>query len=96
MLHDTPTQSETGMAQRMLAVVSGRSERAQEVAAQFAAQGDAVETIWYKDSHQLLSDEPHPHFEAVILFAEHGEPAAENEEAELRKAMVAIPVFRVA
>lgn len=96
MLHTILTRPETGITHRMLAVVAGHSGRAREVAAQFAAQGDAVETIWYKDSHQLIADEPHSHFSAVILFAEHGESAAENEEAELRKAMTHTPVFRVA
>ncbi|HEY8932560.1 MAG TPA: hypothetical protein VIM44_04525 [Rariglobus sp.] len=96
MIHPILTRPETEIAQRMLAVVAGRSERAREVAAQFAAEGDAVETIWYKDSHQLISDEPYPHFAAVILFAEHGDSAAENEEAQLRKAMTHTPVFRVA
>jgi hypothetical protein len=80
----------------VLAVIADHVERAQEVAAQLAADGTTIQTVWYTTPRQFLTQKKHLEFEAVILFPEHGQAAADSEEDELRRAMTGTPLFRVA
>ncbi|MBC8040296.1 MAG: hypothetical protein H7Y06_07125 [Opitutaceae bacterium] len=93
---DIHAESQSGAAHKVFAVVSVNSEKAQDVATQFAAQGYSVQTIWYENSRQLLTQAHHPDFAAVILFPWQSEADTDSEEAELREAMLDTPLFRVA
>lgn len=93
---DIHAEPKSGTSHKVFAVVSGNSDKARDVATQFAAQGYSVETIWYANSRQLLTQEHHPDFAAVILFPWQTEADTDSEEAELREAMLDTPLFRVA
>ena len=97
MIHDIHGNGEAGgAAVRVLAVVAGRRERAREVAAQFAAMGESIETLWYADSRELLTQASRPRFEAVILFPTRDESRTDADEADLRDGLTDTPLFRVA
>jgi hypothetical protein len=96
MTIDTHAELQPETARKVFAVVSDNSKKASDVTSQFAAQGYAVETVWYANSRQLLTQSGHPDFAAVILFPKKSEAATDSEEAELREAMVDTPLFRVA
>ena len=96
MIHDIQGNGEAGGSVRVLAVVAGRRERAREVAAQFAAVGENIETFWYADSHELLTQSARPRFEAVILFPARDETKTDADEADLRDGLTNTPLFRVA
>jgi hypothetical protein len=96
MIHDIQGNGEAGGSVRVLAVVAGRRERAREVAAQFAALGENIETLWYADSRELLGQAARPRFEAVILFPTRDEAVTDADEASLRDGLTDTPLFRVA
>lgn len=96
LIMDIHAEPQSGAAHKVFAVVSANSEKARDVASQFAAQGYSVETIWYANSRQLLTQDHHPDFAAVILFPWKSEADTDSEEAELRQAMIDTPLFRVA
>lgn len=95
MIHDIQGQGEATAAKRVLAVVAGRKESANEVAACFARQGDRVEALWFPDTSHLLEAEDKPRFEAVILFAAADEPSGDAAEAAVRGVMRGIPIYRL-
>ena len=95
MIHDIHGSS-VGFELRTLAVVSGHAERAGEVRAQFAAQGETVETRWYASPRDLLAQGDGGGFAAVILFDESDAPATERDETELRGRFARTPLFRIA
>jgi hypothetical protein len=80
---------------RVLAVIAERAEQAAEIAAQFARQGEVVETVWYPDSHRLLTEVEKPRFEAVILFPSHDEAETDADESLLRATLTGTPLYRV-
>ncbi len=97
MIHDIQGYESAAAAERrMLAVVAGAPERANEVALQFAAQGEMIETRWYATSRELLNQAGRPHFEAVILFPGRDSGATDKIEADLRVALADTPLFCVA
>lgn len=98
MIHDIQEHGETvtGTAPRVLAVVSGQKAKAQEVAACFARQGDAVRAMWYPDADRLLAAKKRkPQWEAVILFAAKDPVAGDREEAAVRLAFQDTPLYRL-
>ncbi len=68
----------------MFAVVAHEQARADEVARRFAAEGDAVETVWFRDTEQLRTQagEQKARFEVVILFSDVKEQRTPENEAE--------------
>ncbi len=97
MIHDIQGYESAAAAERrMLAVVAGAPERAGEVARQFAAQGEMIETRWYASPVELLAQAGRPRFEAVILFSERDAVLTEKTEADLRGALADTPLFCVA
>jgi hypothetical protein len=95
MIYDIQNQGEASAAGRVLAVVAGQRERANEVAACFQRQGERVKSVWYSSVRELVATEQKPSFEAVILFASPDAAAAEVEEAALRGAMGVTPFYRL-
>ncbi len=93
---DIHAESQSDTTPKVFAVVSDNAAKASDVTSQFAAQGYAVETVWYPNSRHLLTHKDHPNFSAVILFPWQSEEATDSEEAELREAMTDTPLFRVA
>jgi hypothetical protein len=81
---------------RVLAVIAEHEEQATEIAAQFAKQGEVVETVWYPDSRRLLAETGTPRFEAVILFSLIDEATTDADEAAVRSAFAGTPLYRVA
>jgi len=94
MIYDIHAQE--GESRRMLAVIAERSERANEIAEQFAKLGEAVETLWYADSRQLLAESLTSRFQAVILFASPDAAATAADELALRDALTDTPLYLVA
>jgi len=95
MIHDIHAENSAGELRRVLAVIAARSEQAEEISAQFAKQGELVETIWFPDSRQLLAEKGTPRFEAVILFTSEDEVATDADESVLRDALIGTPLYRV-
>lgn len=95
MIHDIQGQGEATSGRRLLAVVAGQRERASEVAACFAQQGDRVRAVWYPDTRHLIEADTKQRFEAVILFAPADDAAGDAEEAAVRGAMRGTPLYRL-
>ena len=95
MIHDIQGQGEAGTDRRVLAVVAGQRERAQEVAACFAQQGDRVKAVWYSDTRHLLDERAGFDYEAVILFAPDDIAKGDAEEAAVRGALRGTPLYRL-
>lgn len=87
-------EKKAGTLVRVLAVVSSHEGRAGEIAAQFAKQGELVETAWYASSERLVTDTAASRFEAVILFPST-DTTGDTDEAALRGALPGTPVYRV-
>ena len=86
------TENERG---RTLAVVAGQPERAQEVAACFAQQGDRVKALWFPDTKHLIEAGRSDPLEAVILFVSSDDAVGDAEEAEVRGAFRETPLYRL-
>jgi len=95
MIYDIHSHSATGGTKRVLAVVAEQAKWADEVAAQFAAEGDEVEAVWYPDSRRLIDEGRMQGFEAVILFAARDEVSGDADELALRHAMASTPLYRI-
>lgn len=95
---DTHSDSRAGTPplRRVLAVVYGSEDKAREVVARFAAEGDDVEARWYADRQALLDDVASARFEAVILCPNGDEATGDADEAALRVVLADTPLFRVA
>lgn len=83
-------------AKRSVAVVADAKERATEIEAQFAKQGEAVTAVWFTNPHDLLSDKRLKRFSAVVLFPSKDEAQTDANEQFLRRALTAVPIYRVA
>lgn len=89
----------------VFAVVAREKSRAAEMARHFAASGEPVETVWYRDAEQFRAQagDSKGRFEAVILFsdkkARSGGPSDADvaEEAEaLREWLGGTPLIEAA
>ena len=95
MIHDIQGQGAAASGGRVLAVVAGQKERAHEVAACFALQGDRVKAVWYPDTRHLLSEQRLRDYEAVILFAADDPAEGDADEAAVRGAFRGTPFYRL-
>jgi hypothetical protein len=89
----------------VFAMVAREKARAAEMQRHFAASGEPVETVWYRNGQQLRAQEGENkgRFEAVILFSDSkakkaaGDGAEAEEEAEaLRRWLGGTPLIEAA
>lgn len=92
---DHPQKTADEDFHRVLAVIAEHAEQAEQIAAQFAEQGELVEAVWYPDSRRLLAEKETSRFQAVILFPTT-DGAADANELAVRNALVGMPLYRVA
>lgn len=95
MIHDIQDQGQAAVSRRVLAVVAGQRERAHEVAACFAQQGDRVSAVWYPDTRHFLSENQPLDYEAVILFSPEDPALGDADEAAVRGALRGTPLYRL-
>lgn len=83
-----------GGMRRVLAVVAADKAKAGEMARRFAAAGDVVEAVWYRDFSQLREKAAarRGEFEAVVWFGSE----SEAEAAALREWLGGTPLIEAA
>lgn len=94
MIQPNEEQGGGGGMRRVLAVVAADKAKAGEMARCFAAAGDTVEAVWYRDLGQLREKAAarRGEFEAVVWFGSE----SEAEAAALREWLGGTPLIEAA